>query len=246
MLSSWRASAIFHELIKVRPIGLQSAQRIRQTRLAMRNDDYTDPFDAPRDPMSRWEQSLRPATSSGWLVAGSVIFVLCGVAYLGAGILNSPGAPRASKEASPITASEPLPPPRLPNARIPEASKRTVELTKCLGAQGAVAYSDGPCPAGTRASTLVVRPDANLADGMSEAERTASIQSNRIVAQQLAQYEMRVAASGEQSSGECAQLEAVIAELDRAARMPQTGFEQDRLSALRRQARDRQFRLRCA
>jgi phage-related minor tail protein len=66
------------------------------------------------------------------------------------------------------------------------------------------------------------------------------------MAQQLAQYEMRVATSGEQPSSECAQLEAAIADLDRAARMPQTGFEQDRLSAAKRHARDRQFRLRCA
>lgn len=213
----------------------------------MRTDDRPDPFDAPRDPMTRWERSLRPATPSGWLVAGSVIVVLFGVAYLGACILNLPEAPRVSKAAVSERGIEPVASPRLPDARIPNARKRSVELTKCFGAQGAVAYSDGPCPSGTRASTLIVLPDANLADGMSAAERTASIQSNRFVAQQqLTQYEMRVAAGGEQPSNECAQIEAAIAELDRAARLPQTGFEQDRLSTLRRHARDRQFRLRCA
>jgi hypothetical protein len=47
-----------------------------------------------------------------------------------------------------------------------------------------------------------------------------------------------------QASSECAQLDSLIAALEAAARLPQSGSEQGRLRQERKRARDRQFALR--
>ena len=50
-----------------------------------------------------------------------------------------------------------------------------------------------PCPAGSRATTVWVQPDVNLADGMNLIEREASMWNNTAVAAQMQQREQRVA-----------------------------------------------------
>jgi hypothetical protein len=90
-----------------------------------------------------------------------------------------------------------------------------------------------------------LRPDSNLADGMSAEARQASNRGSAMAAQQVAAHERRVAMNMMLASSECAQLDSLIAALDAAARLPQLGSEQDRLRQERKRARDRQFALRC-
>ena len=90
-----------------------------------------------------------------------------------------------------------------------------------------------------------MEPDANLADGMTEHARQASIRRNSAIAQSVFEHERRVAMNVDSSSMECTRLDALIASIDAAARQPQSGFEQDRGKDQRRRARDRQFALHC-
>ena len=55
----------------------------------------------------------------------------------------------------------------------------------------------------------------------------------------------RVARNVDNTASECSELEARIRGLDAAARQPLPGFEQDRIRNEKKQARDRQFALRC-
>ena len=124
---------------------------------------------------------------------------------------------------------------------------RITRITKCVSANGApTTFSDGPCPPGTRSDVVAVRPDLNLADGMSQAERSESIRDSRIKAQASAEYERWVAAQVDSTSDLCAQLEAQITALDAEARQPLPGWRQDQIREVRKTARDRQFALRCA
>lgn len=126
-----------------------------------------------------------------------------------------------------------------------EPSQRVQRLTKCRSGSGVVAYSDGACPDGTVASEVLVKPDSNLADGMSAQAREASMRQNSAIAQSVLEHERRVAANVDAPGAGCAQLSALIASLDAAARQPLTAFEQDRIREQRQRIRDRQFRLRC-
>lgn len=114
-----------------------------------------------------------------------------------------------------------------------EAGARADEV--CISAAEAATYSDGLCPPGTRASEVLVKPDSNLAD----------MHGNSVVGQAVLRHERRVALNVDSTVAGCAQLNALIAAIDAAARQPQPGFEQDRLKDPRRRARDRQFVLRC-
>jgi hypothetical protein len=140
-------------------------------------------------------------------------------------------------------------PPR-PEATAPRAPAplegRITRVTKCVSANGApTTFSDGPCPPGTRSEVVAVRPDLNLADGMSGAARSESIRDSRIRAEASAEYERWVAAQVDSTSELCARLDAQIAALDAEARQPLPGWRQDEIRELRKKARDRQFALRC-
>lgn len=131
------------------------------------------------------------------------------------------------------------------NARREDRTERVTRVVRCVSASGSIAYTDQPCRQGDRAGLVELRPDSNLADGMSVEARQASNRGSAVAAQQLAAHERRVALNVTQASSECAQLDSLIAALDAAARLPQPGSEQDRLRHERKRARDRQFALRC-
>jgi hypothetical protein len=127
-------------------------------------------------------------------------------------------------------------------------SLRQEQVTKCLSSAGAAAYVDGGCPPGTRSSSITVRPDSNLADGMSAAEREASVRENRALAQAQAEGERptAMAAYPSPTAAECASLDAAVRALDAQARQPLAAQMQDWVRAQRKSARDRQFALRCS
>jgi len=217
-------------------------------------DDPYDPLmNERREPMTAWERGLRPASSSNRvLFVALVVATSLAAVALSRGWLVWPGqgqsqtqrgassstAPTAVASASASTPSD-------APASESVATLRIQHITKCVTPSGGATYSDGACPAGTRASTVAVRPDVNLADGMNPSARAASMQENSVVTQELLAHERRVAMNVDSAGAECGQLDSVIAALDAAARQPLTGSEQDRLRGERKRARDRQFALRC-
>ena len=71
------------------------------------------------------------------------------------------------------------------------------------------------------------------------------MRNNAVIAQTNLEHEVRVAKNNASAGTECADLNALIATIDAAARQPQPGFEQDRLRDERKRARDQQFALHC-
>ncbi|MFM9926232.1 hypothetical protein VLK31_24810 [Variovorax sp. H27-G14] len=202
--------------------------------------------------MAAWEHSLRPSKSIDqmWLLIGIVVALVLGsLAYLafnsGPGV--NPVRAQKDPQGAPSAAPQAEPPARQ-DARLPDPAlaPRVQRFSKCTSASGAIAYSDGPCPTGAQAAQVAVHPDSNLADGMSDDARQASLHNNSVIAQSVAEHERRVAMNVDTPTSECAQLKALIASIDAAARQPLPGFEQDRLKDQRRRANDRMFALRCA
>jgi hypothetical protein len=217
----------------------------------MRDDSNDLWMNESREPVSSWDRDLRARRASSrmfvWLtVAGAVGMVF--VAFLSWQdwiASQSKLRPQGPPAAPPQTHTSPS-----PNVNAtPEADRgpatRTQQFSKCVSAKGVVTYSDGPCPTGSQASAVSVKPDFNLADGMSVEDREASNRQNSAITQSVIEHERRVAPNVDRAVSECAQLDALIASIDAAARQPITGFEQDRLKDQKRRARDRQFALRC-
>jgi hypothetical protein len=63
-------------------------------------------------------------------------------------------------------------------------------------------------------SELSVKPDGNLADGMSAEARQASMRNNSAIAQSTHEHELRVANNVDGFNPECAQLNALIASIE--------------------------------
>ncbi len=218
----------------------------------MRNENSRDPLlDKADHAMAAWEQSLRPSKSVDrmWLLFGIVVALVLGsLAYLafdkwpGVNPLRDPqrrqAAPVAPSQTEPLTQQDA----RRPD---PASAPRVQRFSKCTSASGAIAYSDGACPIGTRAAQVAVQPDSNLADGMTDDARQASLNRNSVIAQSVAEHERRMAMNVDTPNSACADFKALIASIDAAARQPQPAFEQDRLKDERRRANDRMFALHC-
>lgn len=200
--------------------------------------------------MTVWERSLRPKQDSHWMLwlalAAAVVFL----AYRGGEWLlerRTPLPAATTSSAPTAVATEPTP----PSASVQPAAKpnpRTSEsygVTKCISALGTTAYSDGPCPEGSRPTIVWVQPDVNLSDGLSAADREASTRNNSAVLAQIHRQEQRIALSVENASNECTTLDAQIKSIDAMARQPQSAWTQDQLTRDRKDARGRQFRLQC-
>ena len=142
----------------------------------------------------------------------------------------------ATESIKPSLVLAPLPEP-LPSLQVPG-------ITKCLGPQGALEYTDGACRAGLRPVKADL-PAVNVADGMTLHQRLASQQANQVEAQHVATQEIQVVQSVGRANDECNTLNAAVAAYDAEARQPLPAWRQDRLRELRKAARDRQFSLRC-
>jgi hypothetical protein len=220
----------------------------------MRKEDSRDPWiDPSHTPTAAWEKSLRPAKSSGnltWLLIGALAVAL--VAFLAfdrwrdSGIFSTLTKPQVAPVASPDAKASTSRQNERPTPPVEPSPLRTQRFAKCTSAAGATTYSDRPCPSGMQAGEVSVRPDLNLADGMSEDARRASMDNNSAIAQSVVEHERRVAMNVDAPASECPYLKALIASIDAAARQPQPASEQDRLKDQRRRARDQQFALRCS
>jgi hypothetical protein len=218
----------------------------------MRKEDSRDPWmDHARDTTAAWESSLRPAKSSSlaWIFVGLVIALGIAIVTLGNWPLPKDASNTKGRQAVPGSPPAAGPPPArdgVPQALSPERASRVQRFAKCISTSGAITYSDGFCPNGTRAAEVAVNPDLNLAEGMSEEDRQASMRDNSVIARSVLEHELRVAKNVDTASAECTQLRELIASIDAAARQPLPGYEQDRLKDQRRHANDRRFALRCS
>jgi len=219
------------------------------------NSDHRDSLHDSRNAMTEWERSLRPTRQRHWATWSALSALLLFGLYRGAEWLLAqraavrPKAPVAlPSQPVPSPTIEPVPAPRPPAVRPGNSvAPGTVEVTKCVSASGKAAYSDGPCPAGSVATTVRLRRDLNLADGMSAEAREASNRDNAalVAQQQASQRQVAQGAGSTTPKDQCSALDAHIKWLDTMARQPQAISTQDRLRNERQQTRDQQFRLGC-
>ena len=211
----------------------------------MNTDDH-DPMHERREAMTAWERGLRPKRDRRWALwlalAALLVFLLYrGAEWLLAQRASPPAQQPPAAQPAPIGRTAPVPPSTSPGP----ATSDTFEVTKCLAPSGKATYSDGPCPQGSRATTVRLRRDVNIADGMSVAEREASNRNSAAIAEQQQKYERQVARNVDSAMAECSQLDEYVKWLDAAARQPRDINSQDRLRSERQAARDRRFRLGC-
>lgn len=206
-----------------------------------------------REPLTPWERGLRPAKSSNRVLHLALVLAaaLVGFAWSQGWLTFVSKVRTEARQGAPTplrpgaVAPATVPPSPSTSASREGPSPRIQHVTRCVTTTGQATYSDVACPAGARATLVEVRPDINLADGMSSRAREVSMRENRVAAQELVAHERRVAMNVDSTVFECSQLESLIASLDAAARQPLNGYQQDRLRGERKHARDRQFALRC-
>ncbi|RSZ38202.1 MULTISPECIES: hypothetical protein [unclassified Variovorax] len=216
----------------------------------MSTDDEHDAMRERREAMTAWERGLRPRPERHlalWLALAVLVVFLF---YLAAEWLltqRPAHRPIATPPVAtqPSTTARPSPPVAPSPSQGGATTPDTFEVTKCLAPSGKAAYSDGPCPEGSRATTVRLRRDVNIADGMSPQDREASIRNNAVIAAQQQQYERQVAQNVDRGMAECSELAERIKWLDALGRQPQGTYSQDWLREERRRTRDRQFRLGC-
>lgn len=217
---------------------------------AMRIEPHFHPTGSDEQLADDWNARIKPARSWNKALVG---LALLGLALLATFYLRN--ARDATAQHPPADA--PVPANLSLQKRAPTSAlqappadvlpgQRVERVAKCFSSTGSVTYSDTQCGKDARASSVELRPDSNLAQGMSVEARQASNSSSALAAQQLSAHERRVATNVTQANSLCVQLDASITAIDAAARLPQSASEQDRLREQRRQARDRQFALRCA
>lgn len=137
----------------------------------------------------------------------------------------------------------PLPQP----APAPQAAPQAV--TKCI-AKGKTTYSDGACPPGSTASTVTIDPRVNVVEtSRPAAAAMPAYKPAAVVAQTPTSEPMLRAAQATNTDTarktECEVLSALVEQLDMWARQPQSAQRQDWIREERRNARDRQGRIRC-
>jgi hypothetical protein len=211
----------------------------------MPTQEHRDPFDSRRTPLTFWERSLRPSKASGRLVGCLMVAGILAIAWFAT---KPPMFQKTVRQPNvthvgPVTAPE-IPPRQVDPVMAAQPARQTQLITKCLGPQGTSGYTDGVCPAGSR-SVNAELPAISVADGMTQDQRLASQQVNRIEAQRVLAHEIQVSQYVERTSNECGMLNAAVAAYDAEARQPLPTWRHDRLREMRKAARDRQFSLRC-
>ncbi|APW35800.1 hypothetical protein RD110_00025 [Rhodoferax koreense] len=124
--------------------------------------------------------------------------------------------------------------------RLAPAPGQTV--SKCV-LKGRTTYSDGPCPDGAKAEQLAVRPDVNLMQASVLAQATPI--RSALPPPAPAPVVIPAPPPDADKAATCSGLARYIEDLDAWARQPQSGEMQDWITARKREARDRQFRLKC-
>lgn len=197
-----------------------------------------------------------PPERSPWGTLGALLVFVAALFFLykAADWIKQGAAPAANAHATTSAVSKNPPsgpsftPPRPalpPPQHAPDATAGTSTVSKCV-VNGATSYSDGPCPGGALSSQITTHANHNLMaavrpQAVRRTEATeAPVTPHPAV---VVQHEAVPAAMAHQA--ECEYLDAQIRRFDAMARQPQSGQMQDWISEQRKQARDRQFRIRC-
>lgn len=200
----------------------------------MKRDNADRPFGpAPERPLMHWI---------------ATVLVLLALVYAGYRIWESSSdrasPPKARQDTS--ATSQPLPPPQTsaqPRSAAPAPqAPGTHIVSKCV-VNGKTVYSDNACPQGTAATQVVTKADHNLMAGLTPAQMAAAdrVQPAAPSMSTLAQSDNPIP----DKSSECAFINSEIKRLDALARQPLSGQTQDEITRVRKELRDRQFRIRC-
>lgn len=162
--------------------------------------------------------------------------------------LNGGPAPQpvAGSAPQPARPSIPAPRPALPmQPAYPSPSNAAAgisQVTKCV-TNGRTSYSDAACPQGSASSQVTTRANHNL---MAAIRPTAASPTEATpTAQHIVEMQTHSIRSATDPKTECDGLDSQIKHWDSMARQPQGAQTQDWISEQRKQARDRQFRIRC-
>lgn len=191
-----------------------------------------------------------PPERSSWGTLGVVLVFVVALFFLykAADWKLRPGAMPAANERAPSAAVLKNPPSGAsfmqPPQNVPGATAGTTTVSKCI-VNGTTSYSDGPCPGGALSSQITTHANHNLMAAVrpQAAGRTQAQAIERPRPVIVVQEDAVPAAVTHQA--ECQYLDAQIAHWDAMARQPQSGQMQDWIREQRKQARDRQFRIRC-
>ena len=141
-------------------------------------------------------------------------------------------------------AGEAFRPPTPVSPSAPDTPASTSTVTKCI-ANGKTSYSDSPCPPGALSSRLTTRPDHNLMAAVRPSTAPPFTEQEEPAAHNTTPTPTYSAPAAAANQAECQALTTQIERWDAMARQPQSAQTQDWISAQRKQARDRQFRLHC-
>lgn len=153
--------------------------------------------------------------------------------------------PATTGQAEPAT-SQPSPPAQTSVQLRPVApatpAPGTRIVIKCV-VNGKTIYSDNACPQGAAGAQVVTKSHHNLIPGLEPSQMAAA---DRI--QPIAPPLSAVAPSANaipNKASECVLIDAEIKRLDALARQPLSAQTQDEITRVRKELRDRQFRIRC-
>ena len=146
--------------------------------------------------------------------------------------------------APPVQAAA-LPPPAplqpTPQAR-PDSAAGVATVTKCVAHGGGITYGDAFCPQGSASSQITLRANHNL---MAAVRLQAPLPTEAPTEQAIVVAQTPLVDDAAAKKAECRSLDTQIERWDAMARQPQSAQTQDWISAQHKQARDRQFRMRC-
>ena len=153
----------------------------------------------------------------------------------------SPVQAAAKPKPAPLHPLLPTQPPPASQA-LPDATADIARVTKCVANGGGTTYGDAVCPQGSASSQITMRANHNLMAAVRpEAPRPAEAPAEQAIVVTQTRFVDDAAAK----KAECRSLDTQIERWDAMARQPQSAQTQDWITEQRKQARDRQFRLRC-
>ena len=137
------------------------------------------------------------------------------------------------------------PPERFKLGTYPNSSNAAAgisQITKCV-VNGRTSYGDAACPQGSVSSQVTTRANHNL---MAAVRPTAASPTEATATtQHIIQVQTSSISDAAVKKTECDWLDSQIKHWDSMARQPQGAQMQDWIREQRKQARDRQFRIRC-
>ena len=157
-------------------------------------------------------------------------------------------APQPVAESAPQPARPSIPAPRPTFSMQPaypgssNAAAGISQVTKCV-TNGRTSYGDASCPQGSVSSQVTTRENHNL---MAAVRPTAASPAEASATNPpIVEVRSRFTSEAAAKKMECEWLGSQIKHWDSMARQPQVAQMQDWISEQRKQARDRQFRIRC-